>query len=196
MSFTSKQERDRNLAARDEPAGPINKHTILSPSSLKHVRHNLLIFSLSISFVTMNIFPLFFKPLKRKVSCDSHITANLGAPVDHRSLYYYYILTFPDISTRVAMFPSFHLLPRSGTTKLTRDVATLSMEKRAEQSGSSAISCVTFGRFERVTDCWLFRRIGEISGKLMGYIHISICIDTFADVFIATATRNSALRAH
>jgi len=53
--LTSKQERDRNLAASEEPAGPTNKHTILSPSSRKHVRHNLLMFSLSISFVTINI---------------------------------------------------------------------------------------------------------------------------------------------
>lgn len=62
MLLTSKQERDRNLAASEEPAGPTNKHTILSPSSRKHVRHNLLIFSLSISFVTINISPPFGKP--------------------------------------------------------------------------------------------------------------------------------------
>ena len=58
MCITSRQERDRNLAARDDSAGPTNKQTILSPSSLRHVRHNLPIFSLSISFVTINIFML------------------------------------------------------------------------------------------------------------------------------------------
>lgn len=52
---TSRHERDRNFAARDDSAGPTNKQTILSPSSLKHVRHNLPMFSLSISFVTINI---------------------------------------------------------------------------------------------------------------------------------------------
>lgn len=62
MLLTSKQERDRSLAASEEPAGPTNKHTILSPSSRRQVRHNLLMFSLSISFVTINISPPFGKP--------------------------------------------------------------------------------------------------------------------------------------
>lgn len=54
--FTSKQDKDLNFAANEEPAGPTNKHTIFSPSSLRHVRQSLLILSPSIRFVTMNIF--------------------------------------------------------------------------------------------------------------------------------------------